>query len=345
MVANWTFNNTLAPTTGAHNTASHAALSAAVPKGEYNGGGVYYGLNGWPTGIAVDPAMYLEFSVTPNPGQQLHLEAIELVIRRSNLGTPSGGGPRAWVLRSSLDDYNSDVSGGALPVSPGTFTIHFGTEFLYLSSTVTFRLYGYDAHVNPGGSNRFVFDNIRITGLSILPIQFTGISGSITPSGPAITWTIEGDNIIDFTLERSADGRQFSTVTRVKKEGAISYTTTDLTADKHITRLFYRVKATLQRGEIIYSDIIVLHQSPQETLDIRRISANGSSLRLTLYTPEAGTGKIAITTFDGRTILQHQARLTRGMQEITVETGSGMPLIAVVTVSSGNGMISKQFHR
>ncbi len=345
MVANWTFNNTLTPTTGTHNSASHAALSPAVPKGEYNGGTVYYGLNGWPTGTAVDPTMYLEFSVTSNPGQQLHLETIELVMRRSNLGSPSGGGPRAWVLRSSLDDFTSDVSSGALTIPSSTFTVHFGTEFLYLSSTVTFRLYGYDAHVNPGGSNRFVFDNIRITGLSILPVQFTGISGSIMPSGPVIKWNIEGGNIVDFTLERSADGTLFSNVTRVKNEGSTTYTATDYTANRNIPKLFYRVKATLQHGEIIYSDIMILHQSLQEALNIRHISSNGSNLRLEVYAPEPGIARITIATFDGRTVFQQSANVTRGVQEITMQTGAAAPVISVMTISTANGMASKQFLR
>lgn len=341
MLANWAFSNNLTATNGPNNTASNAALSAGIPSGAYNGGNLYYGQDGWPTG-AVNPAMYLEFSLTPNAGQQLHLEQMELVLRRSNLGTPSGGGPRAWALRSSLDGFTTDIGSGTLGTANSTSTVNFGTEFHFLSS-VTFRLYGYDVHVNPGGSNRFVFDNIRVTGLSILPIKFSAITGQISNDGPIIQWATEGADLIDFVLERSTDGLIFSSVTQVKGHTQPQYSVTDATVGQDFIKLFYRIKAVRPTGESIYSDIIVLQQTPKQKLEIKTITSNRSNLHLQLFAPDAGSAVVRITTSQGAVILQQPVSLSKGLQELSLFNIQSTVSISTLTIATSNTMVSKQF--
>lgn len=342
-IANWTFNNTLVPTTGTNNTASNAALSAAVPSGEFNGGTLYFGQNGWPTGMTIDPNMYLEFSVTPNAGQQLHLQTIELVLRRSNLGTPSGGGPRAWVLRSGLDGFTSNIGSGPIAISNSTFTIPLGSEFLFLSHTVTFRLYGYDTHVNPGSLSRFVFDNIRITGLVLLPLEMA-VSGKVSEAGPVIEWNVSHATPAEFMLERSENGDNFEKILTIQNNDQHLYSVTDKNAP-NISRLFYRVKAMQQDGDIIYSDIVTLYQKAAEKLTVGGISGTGQDLRFQVNATKPGPAKVMITLFDGRILYQQQIHLTKGHQSLAIQTGNIHAGSAVLSLLTADGITSRQFVR
>ena len=169
-VGNWNFNGVLTGTPGSHSTASAASLGSTIPTGAFNGSTVYFGEDGWPTG-ALDANAYVQFSLTPNSGYTLSITSLLMNIRRSTTGA-SGSGPNNWALRSSLDGYTSNISSGVLTTSPTPgATVVLPAAFTGLTSTVSFRLYGYNATVSSGGGlNRFVFDNITASGSIILPV-------------------------------------------------------------------------------------------------------------------------------------------------------------------------------
>lgn len=341
-VANWAFSNNLTASIGTNNTASNSVLSPAIPTAAFNGGNLYYGQGGWPAGTTINTNAYLEFSVTPNAGHQIHLQSVELIIRRSNLGTPSGGGPRAWALRSSLDNYTDNLGTGSIAIANSTHTINLGTEFIYQSNTITFRLYGYDVHVNPGSENRFVFDNIRISGLSILPIKFNEISVHMEKSLPVVKWAVGSGEASNYTVERSTDGKVFSEVAVVKGDNKLQYTAEDRFLNKDIAKLYYRVKATLRNGEVLYSDIVTLFQTTEQKLTIKSLTSQQSKLQANIFSPEAAPAVIRIVNSQGIVTLQQTLPLSKGLQEISLYNIQGVG-ISTLVVTTSKELVSKQF--
>ena len=154
-IATWSFNDVLTGVGSATSLPGNASLGTAIGLGSFNGGTVYYGEGGWPSG-SLDPNAYLEFSITPTAGHTITVSTLVMQIRRSTTGS-SGAGPNNWSLRSNLDGYTADLSGGTLTLNstPAT-TVSLGAQFMNMSSKVIFRLYGYNATISSGGLNRFV---------------------------------------------------------------------------------------------------------------------------------------------------------------------------------------------
>ncbi|MFT3750357.1 MAG: hypothetical protein QM768_18725 [Agriterribacter sp.] len=342
-VGSWNFNNTLNGTAAANTTTSPASLSAAIPSGAYNGGTVYYGEDGWPTG-AINTNMYLQFTVTPNAGYALNLTAVEMNIRRSTTGSPSGAGPRQWSLRSSVDGYAVDLGAGAIALNTTpTITVSLGLAFQNLMTPVTFRLYGYDVFNNPGGLNRFVYDNIAIKGLMLLPIHFTALTGKSTAeNNTSLYWSVDQYSTINyFEVERSDNGTSFFTSDKLYRQETTDYTFTD---SKTITGSFvwYRIKSTELNGTITYSDILKLQVQHNGVFTINKITTTGGQIIAQVNTSSNGAAKIILLTMDGKIIAQQNNSLVKGTQTIQFNHNN-TPGIQILTIMQNGQIISRQF--
>lgn len=104
---------------------------------------------GWPTGGAIDPNDYIEFTITPGSGTQITYNHVTFAWVRNS------SGPGDIDLRSSVDGYTATLdSAAAIPVGPGqpqSFDVSgLGTQ----TGPVTFRLYSLNAPA-PTGSAGF----------------------------------------------------------------------------------------------------------------------------------------------------------------------------------------------
>ncbi len=160
--ANWNFNNTLNATSGTNITSASAALSSKTA-GSFNSGSEYYGEGGWPAG-SIDTSVYLQFQLNAATAYSLSLNSVTITLRRSTTGTAAGSGPMQWSLRSSLDNYATDITTGSLTTSYVATVVTLPAAFQSIPSTVNFHLYGYNMVVTAGGNNRFVWDNISVQG-------------------------------------------------------------------------------------------------------------------------------------------------------------------------------------
>lgn len=118
-----------------------------------------FSAKGWTTGGAVDAEDYFTFSVTPASGYTLTLTQLVLDERRS------GSGITHWSVRSSLDEFNSDLATFAVPDNSDTRadqTIALpAAGFTGLAAPVEFRIYGYGAESAAG---TWRIDNVRLDG-------------------------------------------------------------------------------------------------------------------------------------------------------------------------------------
>lgn len=134
--------------------------------------------NDWAIGAAINLAKFYTFTVTPNSGATISLSSLIFDARRSN------SGPGTIEVRSSLDNYGAALS----TLTPGTgsgsgnFNLGLPTsltaaQFQNLTSSITFRIYGYGA---TGTAGTLSLDNVILNGTTQpvdVPFGFTPIWG------------------------------------------------------------------------------------------------------------------------------------------------------------------------
>lgn len=132
---------------------SRTTLSASGISGGLPGPSARYLLTGWAnapsagTASPFDPTEYYEFHLEPQTGYHFNFGDVKFTVLRGNTTHPN-----QFVLRSSLDNFTSNISA---PVSiTGTTAatpISFDAAALYnINSPVTFRLYAYGATATSG---------------------------------------------------------------------------------------------------------------------------------------------------------------------------------------------------
>jgi hypothetical protein len=292
--------------------------------------------------------MYLQLTLTPTAGYTLNLSSIVMNLRRSTTGSPSGSGPRQWALRSSLDGYTAVIATGTLALnSTPAFTVSLNSAYTNLASAITFRLYGYDVYNNSGGLNRFVFDNITVKGLSILPISFTAFNGIFNSNNTVtLNWQAGGiENLDYFEVERSVDGSSFSTIEKIYMQhispAVFTYTDAHLPSGRGI--IYYRIKSAELNGAKVYSDIVKLTASFNTNITINQISGTGGQITARVSSADSGPAKLLLSGIDGRLIYQQQAALARGSQDITIPGNRITAGIYVLTLIRNGNTVSRQF--
>ena len=144
---------------------SDFSRSTLTPAGGATLGGRYL-LGGWATGSTSTPSpfndtQYYEFKIAPKPGYQLNLKSM-------NFNWRTGGATSAntYVLRSSLDNFTSNISAPVTVSDDAANTSNFGNSSIYdlanisTTSETTFRMYWYGA-TNAGtlvGIDNFTFN-------------------------------------------------------------------------------------------------------------------------------------------------------------------------------------------
>ncbi|HEY4056580.1 MAG TPA: DUF4215 domain-containing protein, partial [Kofleriaceae bacterium] len=125
-----------------------AGLTAATASGTFNS-------SSWSLGF--DTNDYVTFTLAPTGANKMTMLALVFDQQRSATG------PDMWSVRSSLDNYATDIQTGTLPTSGAFVTtrVTLGAGFANLITPITLRIYGWDAAAS-GGTLRF--DNVSVIG-------------------------------------------------------------------------------------------------------------------------------------------------------------------------------------
>ena len=348
-IGNWPFTGLTTGTGGTYNTVSAASFSAAIPTKQFNGGGEYFGEDGWPSG-ALDPNAYLQFTISPNTSYQLDLSSIVLRIRRSTTGSPSGSGPTSWSLRSSLDGYAANIaSSNSLTNTYQNFTVNLGSSFLYVYTPVTFRLYGYNASVSSGGLSRLVIDNISIQGIgTVLPLTFTGLQ-ALRNNDKIVSLKWQMSNVREgnvFNVERSLNGTDFTTINRFTQQDdqlTGSYQYDDNQAPGNAPAIYYRIKINEPSGWTYFSWLVKVNNNTTKQLLVNYANSTGQSLVTSLQVPEKGQYTLSVVSMNGAMLQQRSLELDAGVHVITTPLQSLSHGTYVVRLVSKDGLSSKKF--
>lgn len=164
------------------------------PLGATTGDNVYANYTG-----ALDTNIYYEVTITPNAGTVYDLTGITFRMQRS------GTGVRTYAVRSSVDNYVSNLTASINPANTNleivTGNIFFyntdatggqngstitltGAEFTGLTGAVTFRFYGWNSEAATGN---FSIDDVAISGnvTTLSSTSFDSINGLKMYPNPA----------------------------------------------------------------------------------------------------------------------------------------------------------------
>jgi len=136
-----------------------------------NAGGNRYNATGWTNSTSPDANDYYYFTITPQSGFILNLSNFVYT------GQASGTGPKDFVLKSSLDNYNAVI--GTANATGTTISLS-AAAYQNLTSAVTFRLYGYRSSNVASGTfsvNDFSFEG---TVSQMQQVAVPGTAASVT---------------------------------------------------------------------------------------------------------------------------------------------------------------------
>jgi hypothetical protein len=345
--ANWNFNGTLNGTAGTNITATTASLPSTTV-GSFNSGSEYYGEGGWPAG-AVDPSVYLEFTLNAGTSYYLSLNSVTLAIRRSTTGT--GSGPQQWSLRSSVDNYTTDIQTGTLSTSYVTTVVNLSTAYQSIPSSVSFRLYGYNMVTTSGGNNRFVWDNVSVQGQavsSILAEHAISLQAKAEQHNSVeLQWNTTGFSAgTELMIERSTDGINFSTIGaqswNASNDAVYQYEDISMPA---AARVYYRISANETNGGVYTSPIVAIQENAAQAMQIIAIAGQGmgSAVKTMLNIPETGEYQLIVSSLDGKTLSKRMISGGAGRTTMDLDLGVHLHGAYILTLSKGGQATSREF--
>jgi len=340
VIGNWNFNNVLSGTPGLFNTVGTADFSASVPIHSFNSGTEYFGENGWPAG-AVNTAMYMEFSLSPNSGYQLDISSIVLTMRRSNTGSPAGSGPTSWALRSSQDGFTAVIASGTMTHTYASYTVTPGSAFVNIYSTIKFRLYGYNTTVSSGGNSRLVFDNIKVNGIGyLLPARLGLFTAAAAADKVNLSYTVYQTAINDhYFIERSTDGISFITLQAIEETSNAAeknYAETDNSAmQTGADQLYYRLRMLSANGSVIWSPTVVI-KIKNRPAPIKTYTRN-QQLYINGVFSDAGTYQAMLCNTSGQVFSRFTFTASTGYNAFVINLGKPLPAGFIIQVSNQKG--------
>lgn len=224
------------------------------------------------------------------------------------------------------------------------------TETLTLSGLISgqtyyFRVYGYD---DAGKDGSFT---IALSGTT-LPVNITSFKGEQRGEQNLLSWTtLSEQNNKGFELQRSASGRNFSTIAFVSSKASNGSSSSSLTyqfADlKPLTgSSYYRLKQVDEDGKYKTSNIILLKALYARVFALSSIYPNpaGSTIHVILTAPANSKANIVITDLAGKTVMRQIAQLIPGDNNLSLDVNrlrSGSYIIKAVDIDSSQTTVSK----
>jgi hypothetical protein len=215
--------------------------------------------------------------------------------------------------------------------SPSPFTVVNGTNELYFSITpstafvqnTNFRI---ELTMDLDNADKAISaltlsTNALLTGMQApLPVRFTLFNAKKVSSGVAVLWNVDmEENVKVYEVQRSADGKNFSTIGSVDAIAQRAYSFTDT---KAINNAYYRIKSVDMDGKFMYTTIVNI-KGDKATVVIRSYPMPVQNMMTIEHPAATATSTITIVSADGRMV--KSMLLTAGEQQTTVNMGTAQP--------------------
>jgi Secretion system C-terminal sorting domain len=174
----------------------------------------------------------------------------------------------------------------------------------------------------------------------VLPVTLEYFKASQTDNLNKLSWKVNCTSAkVNFEIERSSDGRSFTTITTLTADRLRCNQPFDTDDNQPPAGLnYYRIKITDDGGKFYYSNIIIL-ANKAAGFEIERISPNpvmNENAVLKINAGEKSVINIIISDISGKNIAVQTATIIAGKNQITLNTRNLTGGTYIVTVSSGS---------
>ncbi len=192
------------------------------------------------------------------------------------------------------------------------------------------------------GSNAnqcIVFDNFRTTGgtnAAPLPVTFTSFVARRAGGSIQAIWNVAGErDVLRYEVERSTNGRDFTTVGTVTATGAAAYAFTDNQPVAGVS--FYRVRNVDADGKFRYTGIVRVNTSERIAIKAYPQPVRG---QLTIEHPVvSGKGSITVTSASGQVIRRLDVKGDDA--QTVIDLTSAQAGIYIVRFDNGTGTVEQ----
>lgn len=232
--------------------------------------------------------------------------------------TFDGGDPGATSLVKLMNVENGGASGFDYNyIAPGG-NEHSGYSTPFYSNVVSDPLL-----LNCGGPNDAYAQCTSYIGVGSvsLPVKFLSFFALKNGDDAKLNWTVESDdNNRYFDIERSTDGRVYTSVAKVNAKANGKSVNTYETTDAGLSKLganvvYYRIKQTDKSGEITYSNVKNLNNVKKSTPVQLFPNPVKTITKVVVDADAAGKGSIVIRDISGKLIRQINAQFVKGINQ------------------------------
>ena len=180
-----------------------------------------------------------------------------------------------------------------------------------------------------------------------LPVGLLAFNAQRAGRVNRITWTTAQEvNTLNFTVERSSDSRNFTSIGAVAAAGNsannINYSFIDYTPALGIN--FYRLRAVDNSGQVRYSPVRNVRNEGTADIALYPNPAN-DRLLVNINSDRNDQATVVITDLNGSTIFTRKMSITQGMNYLPVQTAALAAGTYVIRVLLSNDMIVRKFSK
>lgn len=202
--------------------------------------------------------------------------------------------------------------------------------------------YGFD-----GSTTGILNDLWKINSYNVvLPIKLLQFRGTLNNGTSSLKWVTEQETgFSHFTIQRSFDGIQFSSIGETEANGEISRTEYNFTdaglAHRTETKVYYRLQLNDKDGKYSFSKVIMfdLGQKAGSLRLFPNPAVNAVTASISLE--KSGNATILITDMKGTIVKKYNQSLTAGNTSMAIDCrgyASGTYLLTVLTADGGRLM-------
>jgi Secretion system C-terminal sorting domain len=278
---------------------------------------------------------YFEVTITPSSGT--------LNITGLSFGSRSTGtGPQGYSIRSSNDNFASDVTTGTL-LSNSTWALNSPSVNLSKVGAITLRIYGVLGTGSPSANTaNWRIDDINVTVDVVLAVENKSLSATKNAVSNILKWqtTSEKNNAL-FNIERSSNGETFNKIGEVKGNGttnvAQTYTFMDASPVKGLN--YYRLRQVDFDGTETLSKTVSVNFDGKGSSKIKVYPTLVQDV-VNVENTEGGKAEIAVRDVAGRLILTQNTdgptnqalnlgSLSRGLYLLSVRSNDGIETVKI----------------
>lgn len=207
-------------------------------------------------------------------------------------------------------DCSEELAGTAAPVT--SFNTGWREDYVLNASVTSFSTF-YFAYRN----------------FTVLPVHILSFTGTKEPAYNKLQWTASCTNPVNFTVQRSTDGIQFSDIAIVDAapmdcNNPFYYNDHDVASGQY----YYRLKTQELNGPVVFSNTVFINRNGEDMAHMEFVPnpVSGATANLQVNATKATTFALLITDASGRVVMK---------KNIPVSAGTTQQQLDVSNISSG----------